>query len=62
MMCLYVCVQVALLFDNGSTIVFACFMSLWAVLFLEFWKRKQFRLQFRWSTLGYEDIDVSVRA
>ena len=51
--------QMALLFDNGATIIFACFMSLWAVLLLEFWKRKQFKLQFRWSMLGYEEIDVS---
>ena len=50
--------QVALLFDNGATIIFACFMSLWAVLLLEFWKRKQFTLQFKWSMLNYEEIDV----
>eukprot|EP00731_Ephydatia_muelleri_P029832 Em0021g355a len=53
--------RVALLFDNGATIIFACFMSLWAVLLLEFWKRKQFTLQFKWSMLNYEEIDETLR-
>ena len=27
------------LFDNGTTVFFGVFMSLWAVIFLELWKR-----------------------
>lgn len=27
------------LFDNGATVFFAVFMSFWAAMFLEFWKR-----------------------
>jgi len=27
------------LFDNEATVFFAVFMSFWAALFLEFWKR-----------------------
>jgi len=29
-----------------------------AVLFLEFWKRRQFYLQYDWDMLGYEDAEV----
>ena len=29
-----------------------------AVLFLEFWKRRQFQLQYDWDMLGYEDAEV----
>ena len=31
-----------------------------AVLFLEFWKRRQFYLQYDWDMLGYESAEVSV--
>ena len=30
-----------------------------AVLFLEFWKRRQFQLQYDWDMLGYEDAEVN---
>ena len=35
--------RVSILFDNSATLFFAIFMSLWAVCFLEFWKRKNIR-------------------
>ena len=50
--------QVALLFDNGATVFFAIIMAFWGVLFLEFWKRRQFYLQYDWDMLGYEDAEV----
>ena len=31
--------QYKTLFDNDLTVAFSIFMSLWAVFFLEFWKR-----------------------
>uniref|UniRef100_A0AAQ4QX53 Anoctamin n=1 Tax=Gasterosteus aculeatus aculeatus TaxID=481459 RepID=A0AAQ4QX53_GASAC len=37
------------LFDNPATVFFAIFMSLWAVLFLEHWKRRQISLSFSWD-------------
>ena len=46
------------LFDNAGTIFFAAVMAIWAVLFLEFWKRKEFLLQHRWGMLGYEAAEV----
>ncbi|KAJ4924843.1 hypothetical protein JOQ06_003793 [Pogonophryne albipinna] len=43
------------LFDNPATVFFAIFMSLWAVLFLEHWKRRQISLSFSWDLTGIED-------
>uniref|UniRef100_A0A671RNY4 Anoctamin n=1 Tax=Sinocyclocheilus anshuiensis TaxID=1608454 RepID=A0A671RNY4_9TELE len=34
--------SICLLFDNGGTVFFSIFMSLWAVTFLEYWKRTKF--------------------
>ena len=51
--------RASLLFDNGATVFFAVVMSFWAVLFLEFWKRKQFVTQHYWDTLDFEAAEVS---
>ena len=37
--------QLTYFFDNNATIFFAVFMSFWATMFLELWKRKQSILQ-----------------
>jgi len=42
------------LFDNGTTVFFAVFMSLWAVFFLEFWKRYSAEITHRWDVFGYD--------
>lgn len=49
------------LFDNPATVFFAIFMSLWAVLFLEHWKRKQISLSFSWDLTGIEDDEEQPR-
>nr|XP_049573376.1 anoctamin-1a isoform X12 [Syngnathus scovelli] len=41
------------LFDNAATVFFAIFMALWAVLFMEHWKRRQMRLNYVWDLTGY---------
>ena len=41
--------NVAYLFDNDLTVVFALFMSLWATLFMELWKRRQAVLVWEWD-------------
>ena len=41
------------LFDNGSTVFFAVFMSLWAACFLEFWKRYSCMLTHHWDTTDH---------
>ncbi|KAI4897949.1 hypothetical protein NFI96_019836, partial [Prochilodus magdalenae] len=43
------------LFDNHATVAFAIFMSLWAAVFLEHWKRGQRCLQHRWDLTGMEE-------
>ena len=50
----------SLLFDNLGTVIFAAFISIWAVLFMEMWKRRQFVLQHEWDVLGFEAAEVSI--
>ncbi|XP_015836241.1 anoctamin-4 isoform X2 [Tribolium castaneum] len=40
------------LFDNPATVFFAIFMSLWATVFLELWRRKQSVIQWEWDLNG----------
>ena len=42
------------LFDNNFTVIFAVFMSLWAVLFLETWKRYSAEICHRWDVYGFD--------
>uniref|UniRef100_A0A3P9MYH0 Anoctamin n=1 Tax=Poecilia reticulata TaxID=8081 RepID=A0A3P9MYH0_POERE len=41
------------LFDNPATVFFSIFMALWAVLFMEHWKRRQMRLNYVWDLTDY---------
>ena len=41
--------KVTHMFDNEATVFFSVFMSLWATLFLEVWKRTQVRLSYEWG-------------
>uniref|UniRef100_A0A8C9QG61 Anoctamin n=1 Tax=Spermophilus dauricus TaxID=99837 RepID=A0A8C9QG61_SPEDA len=43
------------LFDNPATVFFSVFMALWAATFMEHWKRKQMRLNYRWDLTGFEE-------
>ncbi|CAL8374160.1 unnamed protein product [Arctogadus glacialis] len=49
------------LFDNGATVLFAIFMSLWAACFLEHWKRRQMCLKHSWDLTSLEDEEEEVR-
>ena len=42
------------LFDNATTVFFAVFMSLWAVIFTEMWKRSSAEITHRWDVFGYD--------
>ncbi|XP_026095286.1 anoctamin-5-like [Carassius auratus] len=42
------------LFDNTATVFFAIFMGIWVTLFLEFWKRRQARLEYEWDLVDME--------
>ncbi|KAM4572665.1 anoctamin-5 isoform 2-T2 [Odontesthes bonariensis] len=43
------------LFDNVATVFFAIFMGIWVTLFLEFWKRRQARLEYEWDLVDFEE-------
>lgn len=47
--------KVSHLFDHEGTVFFAIFMSLWATVFLEIWKRKQFSLAYEWDMLQFQE-------
>ncbi|MCL4122986.1 UNVERIFIED_CONTAM: hypothetical protein GTU68_041731, partial [Idotea baltica] len=42
------------LVDNPATVFFACFMSFWAALFLEMWKRYAAEITHRWDLTGFD--------
>ncbi|RVE65346.1 hypothetical protein OJAV_G00134760 [Oryzias javanicus] len=48
--------KVGLLFDNAGTVFLSVFMSLWAVTFLEYWKRTSSSLSHRWDCSDFQDI------
>ncbi|CAG5129014.1 unnamed protein product, partial [Candidula unifasciata] len=49
------------IFDNGATVFFAIFMSLWGTLFLEFWKRKQATIQYKWDLTTFVEEEEPPR-
>lgn len=49
------------MFDHSGSVIFAIFMSIWAVAFLEFWKRQTAHLSYRWSMDDYEEEDAYPR-
>uniref|UniRef100_A0A2R9CR59 Anoctamin n=1 Tax=Pan paniscus TaxID=9597 RepID=A0A2R9CR59_PANPA len=53
--------QAGRLFDHGGTVFFSLFMALWAVLLLEYWKRKSATLAYRWDCSDYEDTEERPR-
>ncbi|XP_056268841.1 anoctamin-1a isoform X2 [Pseudoliparis swirei] len=48
------------LFDNPATVFFSIFMALWAVLFMEHWKRRQMRLNYIWDLTGFGEEEECV--
>jgi len=53
--------KVKYLFDNGSTVFFAIFMSLWAAFFLEGWKRYSAEICHHWDVYGFDPEDEHPR-
>ncbi|KAF3693421.1 Anoctamin-7 New gene expressed in prostate -like protein Transmembrane protein 16G [Channa argus] len=53
--------KAGLLFDNGATVFLSVFMSLWAVTFLEYWKRSSSALSHRWDCSEFQDIEERPR-
>lgn len=46
--------KISYLIDNPSTVFFAIFMSFWATLFLELWKRYSAEITHRWDLTGFD--------
>ncbi|KAF9940556.1 Anoctamin-7 [Mortierella alpina] len=42
------------IFDNALSLPYALFMSIWAALFVEYWKRKSNVLAYEWNTFDFE--------
>uniref|UniRef100_A0A4W6DBM3 Anoctamin n=1 Tax=Lates calcarifer TaxID=8187 RepID=A0A4W6DBM3_LATCA len=40
---------------SSSHMFFAIFMGIWVTLFLEFWKRRQARLEYEWDLVDFEE-------
>lgn len=57
--CLYA--YVTHVFDNDGTLILALAASIWATLFLEFWKRRQASIAQEWHTLDFEEEDEPLR-
>ncbi|XP_036393347.1 anoctamin-7 [Megalops cyprinoides] len=53
--------KAGLLFDHGGTVFFSIFMSLWAVTFLEYWKRTNAVLAHRWDCSEFEEVEERPR-
>ncbi|XP_038673116.1 anoctamin-7-like [Scyliorhinus canicula] len=49
--------KVSKLFDHGGTVFFSAFMSLWAVTFLEFWKRKSATMAYKWDCFNFDETE-----
>ena len=48
-------------FDNDGTVFLAFLASIWATLFLEFWKRRQATLAQEWHTTDFEEDEEQLR-
>lgn len=49
---------IVLIFDNELSPFYALFMSIWATVFLEAWKRKQAIYAYRWNSWKYEKSEL----
>ena len=57
--CLYA--YVTHVFDNDATLILTFVASIWATLFLEFWKRRQATIAQEWHTADFETEDEPLR-
>lgn len=57
--CLYA--KVTHFFDNDGTLALALFASIWATLFLEFWKRRQASLAQEWHLSDFQEKGEQLR-
>ncbi|KAL3187247.1 hypothetical protein MRX96_025559 [Rhipicephalus microplus] len=48
--------RIVSIFDNSGTVGFSVFMSLWATIFIEFWKRQQVVLAWEWNLSNVDTL------
>ncbi|KAJ8280533.1 hypothetical protein GJAV_G00055970 [Gymnothorax javanicus] len=53
--------KAGLLFNHGGTVFYSVFISLWAVAFLEYWKRTNAALAHRWDCSYFEKMEERPR-
>ncbi|XP_037922729.1 anoctamin-1 isoform X4 [Hermetia illucens] len=53
--------RITYLIDNPTTVFFAVFMSFWAALFLELWKRYSAEITHRWDLTGFDTYEEHPR-
>lgn len=53
--------KISYIVDNPFTVFFSVFMAVWTVLFIEFWKREQSKLQFEWDVIDFEKNNEILR-
>uniref|UniRef100_A0A8C9RA63 Anoctamin n=1 Tax=Scleropages formosus TaxID=113540 RepID=A0A8C9RA63_SCLFO len=56
-----ICLMMGYLFDHPGTVFFSVFMSLWAVTFLEYWKRKNAMLAYHWDCRDFHEEEERPR-
>ncbi|XP_065557392.1 anoctamin-5-like [Artemia franciscana] len=49
--------KISYTFDNPATVVFAVFMSFWATILLELWKRRQAKIRWEWDLLYPQQLE-----
>ncbi|XP_076341662.1 anoctamin-4-like isoform X2 [Tachypleus tridentatus] len=54
-------VKITHLFDNGAAVFFAVFMSLWAVIFMELWKRYSAKITHHWDATNFDTLEEHPR-
>ncbi|CAF4659633.1 unnamed protein product [Rotaria sp. Silwood1] len=53
--------QISYVFDNIATVIFAILMSIWARGFVEWWKRGQSELQYKWDSIDFHECNEPIR-
>ncbi|XP_076315033.1 anoctamin-1-like [Tachypleus tridentatus] len=54
-------VRITHLFDNGAAVFFDVFMSLWAVIFMELWKRYSAKITHHWDVTNFDTLEEHPR-
>ena len=49
------------LVDNPATIAYSILVSVWSVIFIDTWKRREFTLQFKWDVHDFEAKTETMR-